>query len=88
MFARWWIAATLVVFVAGYAFAQDPAKPTDRPTGLPSAIDWTFNIDWKLNENFSLTLAAAFADPQLAVEQAIGRRANFRYGMVFIAYSY
>jgi len=45
MFVRPWITAALVVFVAGYAFAQDPAKPTERPTGLPSAIEWTFNVD-------------------------------------------
>jgi hypothetical protein len=44
--------------------------------------------DWKLNSNFTVSLVAAFANPQDGVKQATGRTDSFKYGMVYIAYSY
>jgi hypothetical protein len=44
--------------------------------------------DWKINKHFTASFVLAFADPQGAVEQSSGRTQNFRYGMVFLAYSY
>jgi hypothetical protein len=44
--------------------------------------------DWKVNRNFTLSVVGAFANPDLAVEQFSGRTENFRYGMVYLAYSF
>ena len=49
-------------------------------------IDWY--LDWKINENFTLSLVAAFANPGKLVEQAYDRTKNFSYGMIYLAYSY
>ena len=44
--------------------------------------------DWKLNDNFTLSFVAAYADPGKAVQQFSGRTKNFVYGMIYVAYSY
>jgi len=44
--------------------------------------------DWKINKNFTASFVLAFAHPELAAQQAFNRTQNFRYGMVFLAYSY
>ena len=63
------------------AYAPDV---TDR--NLAFEIDWY--ADWKINDHFTASFIAAFANPQRAVQQAIDRTENFKYGMVFLAYSY
>ena len=45
-------------------------------------------MDWKINENFTVSFVAAYADPGKAVQQAIGRTKNFTYGMAYVAYSF
>lgn len=67
----------------------------DQPASLGplvTADDFAFEIDWymdwSLNDNFILSLVAAYADPGKAVEQAYARTDNFTYGMVYLAYSY
>ena len=40
------------------------------------------------HSNFTVSLVAAFADPQEAIEQAYERSKTFRYGMAYVAYSY
>ena len=45
-------------------------------------------MDWKVNENFTFSFVAAFADPGELVEQVYGRTRNFAYGMIYLAYSY
>jgi hypothetical protein len=57
---------------------------TDR--NLAIEIDWY--ADWKINEHFTANFVAAFANPQGAVQQAINRTDNFKFAMVFLAYSY
>jgi hypothetical protein len=57
---------------------------TDR--NLAVEIDWY--ADWKINDHFTASFVAAFANPQRAVQQSIGRTENFKYGMVFLAYRY
>jgi hypothetical protein len=52
------------------------------------ALEVDFYTDWKLNKNFLLSLVLAFANPGTAVEQATGRTESFRYGMVYIGYSF
>ena len=72
-----------------YKFLNDvPAAFGPNVTSHDIAFEIDGYADWKFNKNFTLTLTGAFADPGLAVEQSSGRTANFRYGMVFIAYSY
>ncbi len=53
---------------------------------LAFEIDWY--ADWKINENFSVSLLAAYADPGKAVQQAFDRTKNFTYGMVYFGYSF
>ena len=42
-------------------------------------------VDWKVNQNFTVSVVTAFADPGKAVQQATGRTKNFAYGMVYVA---
>jgi len=57
---------------------------TDR--GLAIELDWY--TDWTINDNFTATFVAAWADPGNAVRQAFARSDHFAYGMVLLAYSY
>jgi len=73
----------------GYVFQAD--QPASYGAGITSKnlvneIDWY--ADWKLNGNFTVSLVAAFASPQDAVKQYTGRTDSFKYGMVYVAYSY
>ena len=53
---------------------------------LATELDWY--MDWTLNDNFTLSFVAAFAQPGDAVEEGFGRDEDFFYGMVYVAYSY
>ena len=52
------------------------------------ALETDFYTDWKLNENFTASFVLAFANPGSAVQQATGRTQSFRYGMVYLGYSF
>ena len=52
------------------------------------AFETDLYTDWKINRNFTVSVLAAYADPEEAVKQATGRTKNFAYGMVYVAYSY
>jgi hypothetical protein len=39
------LVALAILAASVTAHAQDPAKPDERPTGLPGPISWTFNFD-------------------------------------------
>jgi hypothetical protein len=72
-----------------YKFRLDqPAtyRPGVTDRNLAVEIDWY--ADWKINDHFTASFVAAFGNPQRAVEQALDRTDNFKYGMVFLAYSY
>ena len=72
-----------------YKFLADqPATFAPGVTSRDVAIEADLYVDWKINKNFTASFVAAFADPQAAVQQATGRTQTFRYGMVFLAYSY
>ena len=45
-------------------------------------------MDWKVNENFTLSFVAAFADPGRAGGAVFDRTETFAYGMIFAAYSF
>ena len=51
-------------------------------------IEFDAYCDWKLNDNFILSIVGAYGNPRQAVEQAFGRTDNFTYGMLYLAYSY
>jgi hypothetical protein len=65
-----------------------PAALGPQVTSKDVAIEIEGYCDWKLNKNFTVSLVAAFADPQKAIEQAYERTKTFRYGMAYVAYSY
>jgi hypothetical protein len=53
---------------------------------VANELDWY--MDWKINENFTASFVAAYADPGKAVQQGFDRTKNFTYGMVYLAYAY
>jgi hypothetical protein len=72
-----------------YKFLADqPATYGQGVTDRNIAIEADVYVDWKINKQFTASFVGAFADPQTAVQQASGRTQTFRYGMVFLAYSY
>jgi hypothetical protein len=72
-----------------YKFLADkPAAVGPEVTSRDVAFEMDWYMDWKLNENFTLSLVGAFADPGRLVEQAYDRTENFAYGMIYLAYSY
>jgi hypothetical protein len=72
-----------------YKFLLDqPATYGPNVTDANLAVETDGYLDWKINKNFTASFVLALADPQKAVEQNINRTQNFRYGMVFLAYSY
>ena len=71
----------------GYAFLADqPASFGSTSDKIATELD--AYADWQLNSNFLISFVAAFATPQDAVEQAIGRTEDFTYGMIYVTYSY
>ena len=52
------------------------------------ALETDAYVDWKMNDNFTVSVLGAYANPQKAVTEATGRTKNFAYGMVYVAYSY
>jgi hypothetical protein len=68
--------------------ADEPTAIGPQVTSRDVAIELDWYLDWELNENFTLSVVGAFADPGKAVEQAYDRTNSFAYGMVFFTYSY
>ena len=72
-----------------YDFELDqPQAVAPTVTDKHVAIESDFYADWKLNKNFTASFVVGFGSPGSAVEQASGRTAAFRYGMVYVGYSY
>jgi len=75
--------------VIGYWFHIDqPGTFGPGVTSSDAAFEFDTYADWKFYKNFTLSLVGAFADPHKAVQQAYNRTSAFRYGMVYIAYSF
>ena len=70
----------------GYVFKldQQPAGVTSKD--IASEVD--AYADWKVNGNFLVSFVAAFAHPQKFAEEAFNRKDDFKYGMIYVAYSY
>jgi hypothetical protein len=82
-------ADNLVTGLIGYVFTLDqPASfgPGVSSKQVATELDWY--ADWSLNDNFTVSLVAAIAKPQDAVQQLTQRTKNFRYGMVYVSYAY
>ena len=72
-----------------YKFLLDePAALDPGLTADDIAVELDAYLDWEINDNFSVSVIAAFADPGTAVQQSSGRTKSFTYGMVYLAYSY
>ena len=72
-----------------YKFAFDqPGSVGPDVTATDAAFEIDAYADWKLNQNFTLSLLGAYADPGKAVQQATGRTKNFAYGMAYLGYSF
>jgi len=79
----------LTTGLIGYVFRLDQpgsyrAGVTSR--NLATELDWY--ADWSLNDNFTVSIVAALGHPQEAVEQGVGRTKDFKYGMVYVSYTY
>ena len=44
--------------------------------------------EWEVNSNFTMSFVLAYGNPPAAVAQAYQRTTNFRYGMLYLSYSY
>lgn len=53
---------------------------------IVTELDWY--MDWTLNDHFTVSFVAAYAQPGDAVEEGFDRDDDFWYGMVYVAYSY
>ncbi len=72
-----------------YKFLADqPKSYAPGVTSADLALEADTYVDWKINRTFTASVVVAFADPQQAVQQTSGRTKTFKYGMVFLAYSY
>jgi alginate export protein len=79
------VGAGLIVFQLR---ADEAAAFGPEVSSRDVAFEMDAYTDWKINENFTLSLVGAFANPGRLVEQAYGRTENFAYGMAYVAYSY
>jgi hypothetical protein len=57
-------------------------------TAADVATEIDLYTDWTLNDNFTISLVGAYADPGKAVQQYTGRTKNFTYGMVYVGYAF
>ena len=72
-----------------YKFLLDePGALGPGVTARDVAFEADWYVDWKVNENFTVSFVGAFANPGRAVQQAFDRTKNFAYGMIYVAYSY
>ena len=68
------------------AAAIEIDAPAERVWQVVADLD--AYADWQVNGNFIISFVAAVANPQEAVEEAVGRTENFTYGMIYVTYSY
>ena len=65
---------------------ENTASAGTTSDNLATELDWY--MDWSLNDNFIVSVVAAYAHPGQAVEQAFDRDEDFYYGMVYVSYTY
>jgi hypothetical protein len=69
-------------------FLDKPGSAGPGVTAKELAFETDAYVDWNVNENFTVSFVASYADPRKAGQQINGRTKNFVYGMVYIGYSY
>jgi hypothetical protein len=72
-----------------YKFLVD--QPRTFEGGVRSrdlAVEADIYTDWQITGHLTASVVLALANPQAAAQQAFARTSDFRYGMVFLAYSY
>lgn len=75
--------------VIGYLFQLDhPEALGPHVTSSDVMVEIDGYCDWKLNDNFTLSIVAAYGNPRQAVEQAFNRTDSFKYGMLYLAYAF
>ena len=62
--------------------ADEPARLGVTSDDVALELDWY--MDWNVNDNFTVSFVAAFADPGDAVEQSSGRDDTFVCGMAYV----
>jgi hypothetical protein len=67
---------------------DQPATFAPDVTSKDVGFEADLYIDWEINQNFTASLVLAYANPDLAIQQVTGRTENFRYGMLYLGYSY
>ena len=67
---------------------DQPQALAPAVTDKDVALETDFYTDWQLTKHFTASFMLAFANPGSAVEQATGRTQSFRYGMVYLGYSF
>jgi hypothetical protein len=67
---------------------DQPGSAGPDVTDSDVAFEIDAYVDWKLNDNFLVSLVGAYADPGKAVQQSSGRTKNFAYGMAYLGYSF
>jgi len=67
---------------------DQPLAVGPEVTASDAAFEIDAYADWSLNDNVTISLVGAFANPGKAVEQASGRTKNFSYGMAYVAYRF
>jgi len=68
--------------------ADEAAAFGPEVTSHDVAFEMDGYMDWKINENLTLSVVGAYANPGGLVEQAYDRTKSFTYGMAYVAYSY
>lgn len=53
---------------------------------IVTELDWY--LDWTINDQFTASFLAAYAQPGDAVEEGFDRDEDFWYGMIYLSYSY
>jgi Alginate export len=72
-----------------FKFTLDhPESAGEGVTDKNAAFETDLYVDWKVNQNFTVSVVGAYADPGKAVQQLTGRTKSFGYGMVYVAYAF
>jgi len=72
-----------------YKFLLDKPQAVGAAlTGKDLAFETDVYVDWNVNPNVVVSVLGAYANPDVAVEETTGRTTNFRYGMVYVGYSF
>jgi hypothetical protein len=69
-------------------FVDHPQTFEGGVTASDLATEADLYADWQIAERLTASFVLAVAAPHTAAEQAFGRTKSFRYGMVFLVFSY